>query len=106
MARSRSGGRTEAESRRFRRGNRQAANYADVDAELLKAAIVAAAETGGALRFGYSSDGGAYAVGIYGDGTPYTEFCRPSEGLDGFLREVEELFNDIAAEQRSKDKGK
>lgn len=47
---------------------------------------------GGALRFGYSRDGGAYAVGIYGDGEPYTEFVRPGEDMDSFLEEVCELF--------------
>ena len=89
------------ESRRFRRGDKSTADYDRADAELLRAAISAAAGTGGALRFGYSRDGGAYAVGIYGDGEPYTEFVRPSEDFSGFLRDVESLFNDIAAAQKS-----
>ena len=87
------------ESRRFRRGEQSTADYGTVDPELLRSAIAAAASTGGALRFGYSRDGGAYAIGIYGDGEPYTEFVRPSEDMSGFLRQVEELFLDLASEE-------
>lgn len=63
---------------------------------VLQQAIVAAANTGGALRFGYSRDGGAYAVGVYGDGTPYTDFISSAEDPDEYLQEYIQLFADIA----------
>lgn len=92
-------------NRRFTRFGGQAADWGSVDAEIIRSAIVAAAHAGGALRFGYSGDGGAYAVGIYGDGDkPYTEFIRPSENVDGILRDIESLFLDISTENGQKAK--
>jgi len=78
-----------------RRGG-ETADWASADGSLLQRAICAAAKTRGALRFGYSQDGGAYAIGIYGDGTPYTEWVRPSEDIDAFLQDVIDLFEAIA----------
>lgn len=90
-------------NRRFTRFGKSTANWEDVDGELIKATIVAAALTGGALRFGYTSDGGAYALGIYGDGDkPYTEYVRPSEDIDAVLRDIEAAFLDIRAAQQKK----
>jgi len=59
-----------------------------VEPELLQHVIATVAHTGGALRLGYTRDGGAYAVGIYGDGEPYTEYIRPSEDINRYLAEV------------------
>jgi len=92
-------------SRRLRRGDGGVADWDTVDAELIRSAISAAAGVSGALRFGYSRDGGAYAIGVYGDGEPYTEYFRPSEDISGVLREIEELFLDIAREQVPKAAG-
>jgi hypothetical protein len=47
---------------------------------------------GGALRLGYTKDGGAYAVGIYGDGTPFTEYIPPSDSVEDYLRGVIEDY--------------
>lgn len=82
-------------SRGVRRTKELGADYDEADAAKLRRAISAAASVGGALRFGYSRDGGAYAVGIYGDGDPYTEFVRPSEDFDLFLDEIVDLFDAI-----------
>ena len=51
--------------RRLQRRSTETADWQAADAELVKRCISAAAKDGGALRFGYSRDGGAYAVGIY-----------------------------------------
>lgn len=93
-------------SRGVRQKGGVAADWAQASPELLQSAICAAAKIGGALRFGYSRDGGAYAVGIYGDGEPYTEFVKPSEDIDGFLRDVEELFGDLEVERAKPTKAK
>jgi len=71
------------------------ADYGSCDANKLLHAIETAARCGGALRFGYTSDGGAYAIGIYGDGDPYTEYVKPSEDLNLFLDDVITLFEEI-----------
>lgn len=78
--------------RSSRRRTRQPGHKADwmsVNAELLVHAIATVSFTGGALRFGYTRDGGAYAVGVYGDGPePYTDYIRPGEGVDEYLAEL------------------
>lgn len=82
----------ETRERRFKRGRNNGsggvADYGTIDAALLRSAIESVALSGGALRFGYTRDGGAYAVGIYGDGDPYTEYVRPSEDFNEFLQEI------------------
>lgn len=64
------------------------ANWAAVNGDLLLHTLAVVAHTGGALRLGYTRDGGAYAIGIYGDGEPYTEYVRPSEDIDRYLAEL------------------
>ena len=84
-----------AEERRTRRDRRptETADWAAADPHMLLYAIAAIAARGGALRLGYTRDGGAYAIGIYGDGEPYTEYVRPSEDLNGALREIGDDFS-------------
>jgi len=93
-------------SRGVRRQSGQEADWASVSGTVIISAIAAAAITGGALRFGYSRDGGAYAIGIYGDGEPYTEFVRPSEDVEQFLKDVEQLFVSLADAAAASAKGK
>lgn len=89
------------QTRGVRRNTSGTADWATADATLLRTAIERASITGGAIRCGYSRDGGAYAIGIYGDGEPYTEFVRPSEDVNEFLQKVIELFEDIADDVKS-----
>jgi len=70
------------------------ADWGMVPAEKLQETISAVTLRGGALRFGYTRDGGAYALGIYGLGEPYTEYVRPSDDIEGFLDELTEAFRD------------
>lgn len=86
-------------SRGLKRRRGGIADWASVDAESIRDAITAAAFTGGALRFGYSRDGGAYAIGIYGDGDPYTEFVKPGEEVEITLQDICELFEGIKDDQ-------
>lgn len=88
------------------RGHRGIADYESADAGLLKRAIVCAAGTGGALHFGYTSDGGAYAIRIYGDGSPYTEYVSPHQELDITLQLIIDLFTSIADDNATGGKAK
>lgn len=64
----------------------QPADWASVDNEAICAAIAAIGSIGGALRFGYSRDGGAYAVGVYGlESQPYTDYLRPGDDIPAYL---------------------
>lgn len=71
-----------------RRVETQVADWAKVDSREIQDAIAAVAQCGGALRFGYTRDGGAYAVGVYGAGDPYTEYIRPGEDVEAYLRTI------------------
>jgi len=78
--------------RRRKRGNQIPADWASVDPVALRGAIASVTLSGGAIRFGYTRDGGAYAVGILGDGDPYTEYLRPSDDVAGYLAELADDF--------------
>ena len=64
------------------------ADWMAADPALVQRAISAAALKGGALRFGYTRDGGAYAVGIYGSQKPFTEYIRPREDINAYLQSL------------------
>lgn len=70
------------------------ADWATADAEILRWAIACVARQGGAVRLGYTRDGGAYAIGILGDGEPYTEYVKPSESIDEYLRSLGERWTE------------
>ena len=81
------------------REDQVASDWGKVDQAVVHRAIVAAARAGGALRFGYTADGGAFALGIYGDGDePYTEYFRPNEDVAFALTEIAQMFYDRFAE--------
>lgn len=61
------------------------ADWASCNPTTLMGAISAVAQDNGAIRLGYTRDGGAYAVGIYGDGEPFTEYIRPGEDINEYL---------------------
>lgn len=101
MAQGSGGGGTSGASRGLKRSGGGIADWEQADADILRRAIATAALTGGALRLGYSRDGGAYAVGIYGDGDVYTEWCSPSQDLNQFLLDITSLFESIRDDQLS-----
>lgn len=79
-----------AQDVRKRRDNsktkRGTADWSECDGEVLRKAAAAIAKHGGAIRLGYTRDGGAYAIGIYGDGEPFTEYVPPSEDITEFMK--------------------
>lgn len=70
---------------RRRRQNDAVADWASVEPDRIIKVICAVTSTEGAIRFGYSRDGGAYSIGIYGDGKPFTEFCPATGDVDTWL---------------------
>jgi hypothetical protein len=69
------------------------ADYASVNPEILQRAICTVAVQGGALRLGYTSDGGAYSVGVYGDGDPYTDYLKPAEDIEQYFKNMIEAWS-------------
>jgi hypothetical protein len=70
----------------------QVADWGSCDGTILAKAVAAVARMGGALRLGYTRDGGAYAVGVYGDGTPFTEYIPPSDDIEVYLKGIIEDY--------------
>lgn len=79
------------------------ADWELADAEQLRSTVGAVTRAGGALRLGCTRDGGAYSIGVYGDGPePYTEYVRPNEDLNEFLADLEQVFVSLQGENKSK----
>ena len=74
--------------RRKARGAQLKADWNTVNSQLLQGAIASVAGGGGAIRFGYTRDGGAYSIGILGDGDPYTEYLRPSDDVPAYFEQL------------------
>jgi len=72
----------------------ESVDWTQIDAKVLVHSIAAVSAAGGALRFGYSRDGGAYALGVYGDGDTYTEFEHDPQAMEGLLHDLGEWFTD------------
>lgn len=68
------------------------ADWSTVDTGVLVKFIDAVTSRGGAVRLGYTRDGGAYAVGLYYGGESTSEYCRPSEDLDAFLNKWTDFY--------------
>jgi len=79
------------DERRERDGGRFGSNQGNADwgtvsGQSLLAAVCAATALGWAVRFGYSRDGGAFALGILGDGEPYTDYCSCNADPEAWLQ--------------------
>lgn len=75
------------------RGNAiELADWSSVDPKAIANAIATASMRGGALRLGYTTDGGAYAIGIYHNGEMHTEYCSPREDITRFLELIIEWY--------------
>lgn len=70
---------------RKRRRPTNVADWGGANPALLAEVIQLIAARGGAVRFGYSSDGGAFCLGIYGDGKPFSEYLPGDQDVDGWL---------------------
>lgn len=78
--------------RRYQEQQSFNADWASVEADVIRNAIEQVGRTGCAIRFGYSRDGGAYAVGIVGDGDPYTVWGASSEEITEKLLKLTDSF--------------
>ena len=80
--------------RHIHRPHGEPADYTSLDGTRMLRAIEAISRNGGAVRLGKTRDGGAYSIGIYGDGPePYTEYFRPA---DDVVEALEQLGNSMS----------
>jgi hypothetical protein len=68
------------------------ADWGSVDAKKLVHLIETASRKGGALRLGYTRDGGAYAIGVYAGPNYFTDYVRPEEDIDEYLELLTDRF--------------
>jgi len=88
--------RDDARAERARqRAQRASVDIQSIDPQSLLLAIDAAVAIDGALRIGCSRDGGAFAIGIYGDGEPYTEYVGSDEDINQYLVNLREYLDNL-----------
>lgn len=68
------------------------ADWANASAEDVLSLVCAVGVEGGAVRLGYTRDGGAYSIGIYLGGDSKTYYCNDAEGIQDFVRELRKEF--------------
>lgn len=71
-------------------------NWDVINSKTITDLIQSATRSGGAVRFGATRDHGALALGVYGDGEPYTEYFRDPDEFDDFTQELINVFNMMA----------
>jgi hypothetical protein len=69
------------------------ADWNNANAALLLQLVCKVAVEGGAVRYGYTRDGGAYSIGIYLGTDSKTYYCNEKEGINEKLEELAEYFS-------------
>lgn len=77
--------REQREERRKNRGGGASADWSGINHDVIAHVISAITSLGFAVQFGYTRDGGAYAIRVVGDGEPYNEYIRASEDVELYL---------------------
>lgn len=68
------------------------ADWGSVTPAILVDLIQVVARLGGASRFGYTRDGGAYSVGIYLDDDRETFYFKPGQDIDDGLTRLTDML--------------
>jgi hypothetical protein len=83
------------EERRKNRGVASVCDWANADPQRVVALITAVTAQNGLCSFGYTRDASAYTLTVILDGERYTDYCRPTEDVDGFLDSLREDYTDL-----------
>lgn len=70
------------------------ADWSTVDPVPLIRLISTVSSQNGAVRFGYTRDGGAYSIGVYLDDDRETFYCRPGDDLSALLDDLSDKLTD------------
>lgn len=68
------------------------ADWANANSEDVLRLVCLVGMEGGAVRFGYTRDGGAYSIGLYLGDDSKTYYCNEAEGINAQIRELIEYF--------------
>lgn len=69
------------------------ADWTLADPALVLSLVCAVAMEGGAVRFGYTRDGGAYSIGLYLGENSKTYYCNEADGINEQLKELRTYFD-------------
>lgn len=70
------------------------ADWYNASPELVFRLVCIVAVEGGAVRFGYTRDGGAYSIGLYLGDNSKTYYCNDAEGINEQLQELIKHFTE------------
>jgi len=70
------------------------ADWQNASPGLLHRLVCLVGSEGGAVRYGYTRDGGAYSVGVYLGPDSKTYYCNEEQGIDETLRELIGYFEE------------
>jgi len=73
-------------------GRGGAADWGGANAGLMLQLVCFVGDAGGAVRYGYTRDGGAYSIGIYLGEDSKTYYGNEADGIDELLTELVEYF--------------
>jgi len=71
------------------------ADWGTITPQVLVDLVQVVAGLSGAVRFGYTRDGGAYSVGIYLDDDRETFYYKPSDDLDDAVTQLTEMLRNV-----------
>ncbi len=80
-------------ARRANRGGTETADWAGADSSLIQQLVATVTGQKGTITLGYTKDGGAYYISYYFGDSSEAAYCRPSEGIDDFLKGEIESFD-------------
>lgn len=83
-------------ARRSAKRSDNTVNWDIVSQTVITNLIESATRAGGAIRFGGTRDNGALALGVYGDGEPYTEYFRSGSELEDFAKDLINVYNGLS----------
>lgn len=69
------------------------ADWQNADPTIVMGLVCTVAAAGGAVRLGYTRDGGAYSIGLYLGDDSKTYYCNDAEGINERIKELYEDFN-------------
>jgi len=68
------------------------ADWNNASPEIILQLVCRVAAHGGAVRLGYTRDGGAYSIGLYVGKDSKTYYCNEKDGIDETLKDLASWF--------------
>lgn len=70
------------------------ADWHNANPEIVLRLVCVVSVQGGAVRYGYTRDGGAYSIGIYLGDDSQTYYCNEKDGIDATVKDLISYFEE------------